>query len=312
MAEIAVIFPGQGSQYVGMAEDLCNKYAEAREILNIADNTLGYKISEIMFRGPEEVLKSTVFTQPALLTASTICWRLMQTEGVPTPSFAAGHSLGEYSALVASESLSFEDALKLVSKRGKLMEEAVPSGQGSMAAILGMSFEQVEDVCLRVNGVVEAVNYNCPGQVVIAGIRERVEEASALALKLGAKKAIQLNVSGPFHSNLMKPAAAKYANELEKITIKKPKFPVVANLTAEVADAPQVIMNNLKMQIYNPVLWDMSMRRIIDAGISTFIEVGPSNVLAYLMKKIDKNIKVFNVGNVETLENTLKVIKEVS
>ncbi|WP_028307380.1 ACP S-malonyltransferase [Desulfitibacter alkalitolerans] len=309
MQKIAFMFPGQGAQYVGMGKDLCDKYPEAQELLQQADDVLGYKISEIILDGPEEDLKLTVNTQPAILTVSTICWQLLKNSGV-TPDYAAGHSLGEYSALVAANCIDYPDALQLVSKRGKFMEEAIPAGKGAMAAILGLANEKVEEICSRIEGVVETVNYNCPGQLVIAGEKDKVEAASRLAAAEGAKRVVPLNVSGPFHSSLMEPAAEKFAYELSKVSFKTPEFPIVANLSAEIAQCPNEIKSGLKGQMHSPVLWDMSMRKLIALGVDRFVEVGPSKVLSCLIKKIDKNVKVYNVENVESLEGTLKALKE--
>lgn len=308
MQKLAFIFPGQGSQYVGMVKDFKEHNSEARELLQKADDVLGYKLSDIILEGPEESLRFTVNTQPAILTVSTICLELIKKEGI-TPDYAAGHSLGEYSALVAAKCIEFPDALKLVSNRGKFMEEAIPAGKGAMAAILGLSNEKVEDICAGIDGVVETVNYNCPGQLVIAGEKDKVEIASKLAIAEGAKRAVLLNVSGPFHSSLMKPAAERFAHELSNVQFQSPTFPIVANLTAKLVECPNDIKEGLKGQIYHPVLWDMSIRNLISLGVDTFVEVGPSKVLSCLMKKIDKNVKVYNVENVESLNNTIKVLK---
>lgn len=309
MNKIAFIFPGQGSQYVGMAQELCNIYPEAKKIMLMADEELGFKLSNIILNGPEEKLKLTVNTQPALLTVSYICYQLLKTRGI-SPDYAAGHSLGEYSALVAAESIDFAEALQLVTKRGKLMEEAIPSGKGAMAAVLGLDAKQVEEICKNIDGLVETVNYNCPGQVVIAGEKDIVEKASKIATEAGAKKVVLLNVSGPFHSSLMKTAGEKFATELDNVDIKPPIYPIVANINADLISRPEEIKECLKGQISSPVLWEMSMHKLLELGVNTFVEVGPSKVLSSLMKKINKKVNILNVEDCTTLDNTLRVLEE--
>ena len=308
MTKAAFIFPGQGSQYVSMGKDLYDKYTFIKELFAEADEALGYSLSQICFEGPEDVLKQTSNTQPAVLTASVGCWLLLKESGI-YPDFVGGHSLGEYSALVASGVLDFRDAVMLVHKRGQFMEEAVSQGKGIMAAVLGMERDILEQICHEVNGIVETVNYNCPGQIVIAGETTAVEQAGILAKQRGAKRFLPLQVSGPFHSSLMYPAAQKLVPLLEDTVMKSPKIPVVANVTADYITEANLVRQALISQVDHPVRWQESMERLNGDGVSTFVEVGPGKVLSGLIKKIHRSSTILNVEDQDSLEKTLVTLK---
>ncbi len=283
----AVLFPGQGAQFVGMGYDFYEHYSSAREVFDQCNDVLGVNLTETIFRGPEELLQETINTQPAILTVSTAIYRVLEDLGVKA-SGLAGLSLGEYSALVAAESLAFEDALPLVQKRGLFMQEAVPVGEGTMVAIMGLSHEEVETACKDASseGIVTPANYNCPGQVVISGQVSAVEKATELARKAGAKKAIELKVSAPFHCSLLKPVEDRLAGELNSIDLEQPRVPVVFNVSGLFTDNPSQIRNNLINQVSNPILWEQSIRNLVDEGIEAFISVGPGNSLNRLLKRI--------------------------
>ncbi len=307
----ALIFPGQGSQYVGMGQDLYSSSATAREVFTEANEILGFDLAKMCFAGPAEDLKITSYTQPAILTVSIACWRVLRERGI-IPSVVAGHSLGEYSALVAAEALSFADALLLVQKRGRFMQECAPAN-GGMTAILGLARELVEKACQEASplGIAEVANYNCPGQVVIAGESEALAKAMDLARLLGAKRIIPLQVSGPFHTSLMTEAGRKLAVELERVALKKPVYPVISNVTAEVVESPAEIKTLLVKQISSPVRWEESMIRLAAMNTGVFIEIGPGQVLTGLGKKIVKDRRFVNVENMSSLEKTLDNLKEV-
>ena len=311
MPKIACIFPGQGAQYPGMGKELVQNYKEAMNIFDLASERLGIDMKKLCFEGDEEELKKTENTQPSILTVSIALLEVLKLKGIE-PQIAAGLSLGEYSALVASKAISFADAVALVKKRGKYMQEAVPSGEGTMAAIMGIERESVME-CLKMAsgyGVVEAANFNCPGQVVIAGHTSAVEKACSILKERGAKKAIVLPVSAPFHSSLLKPAGEKLAAELENVNISDNELPVVSNVNAQVIMNKYEIKRCLIEQVSSSVLWEDSIRRMIDLGVDTFIEVGPGRTLSAFVKKIDKSLYVHNVENIETLENTIVSIRE--
>ena len=311
MSKIACIFPGQGAQYTGMGKELAESYREARDIFDLASERLGIDMKKLCFEGDEEELKKTENTQPSILTASIAMLEVLKLKGIE-PQVAAGLSLGEYSALVASKAISFVDAVALVKKRGKYMQEAVPAGEGTMAAVMGMERNSVMD-CLKMAsgyGVVEAANFNCPGQIVIAGHTKAVEMACSIMKDKGARRVIMLPVSAPFHSSLLRPAGEKLAAELENVKISDNKVPVISNVNAQVIMDKYEIKRCLIEQVSNSVLWEDSIKRMVDMGVDTFIEVGPGKTLSAFMKKIDKNLYVHNVEDIESLENTIVSIRE--
>lgn len=313
MTKTAFVFPGQGSQAVGMGKELCDLYPVAKAVFEEADSALGFSITDLCFGGPEEELRKTYNTQPAILTVSVACQRVLAEKGL-VPAIVAGHSLGEYSALIAAGALQFADAVRLVRKRGQLMQEAVPLGQGSMAAVLGLERETIIAICKEVeakSGPVQAVNFNCPGQVVIAGAAAAVDAAVEALKAAGAKRAIPLPVSAPFHSTLMKPAADKLAGELAKITVADAKIPVVANVNGQIITGGDAIKESLVKQAASPVLWEDCIAAITAFGAGDFVEVGPGKVLTGFTKKIAKDANTLNVEDESSLQKTLDYFKEV-
>ncbi|HSS98448.1 MAG TPA: ACP S-malonyltransferase [Terriglobales bacterium] len=309
---IALLFPGQGSQAVGMGKELFEKYGVARQTFEEADAALGYKLSQLCFEGPEEQLRLTEITQPAILTASVAAWRVLDEMGIK-PNFVAGHSLGEYSAHVAAGTISFTDAVRTVRNRGKYMQEAVPVGIGGMAAILGMEAEAVNAVCRDAaeGEVCQAANINSPEQIVISGHKTAVERAAKLAGERGAKKAVILPVSAPFHCSLMKPAQDRLASDLNALTFNKPAWPLVCNVDASVVEDADRSRDALIRQVTGSVKWDQSMRLLIEKGIQTFVEVGPGKVLFGLMRQIDRSKKCLSVGDEASLQKALESVRVV-
>jgi [acyl-carrier-protein] S-malonyltransferase len=309
MAEttIALLFPGQGSQAVGMGKDLAEKYPIARQTFEEADEALGYKLSAICFGGPEDQLRLTEITQPAILTVSIAAMRVLENR-IPKPTYVAGHSLGEYSAHVAAGTFSFADAVRTVRNRGKYMQEAVPVGVGAMAAILGMDAEKVTKVCQDAaqGEVCEPANINSPEQIVISGNTAAVERAAKLADERGAKRAKLLPVSAPFHCSLMKPAQDRLEGDLRKLTVQKPIYPVVCNVDAELVTDDLRARDTLVRQVTGSVKWDPCMRLLIAQGVQTFIEVGPGKVLCGLMRQIDRSKTCLNVSDDVSLAKTLE------
>jgi [acyl-carrier-protein] S-malonyltransferase len=305
LSKTAFVFPGQGAQAVGMGKDVYEAFVRSQSIFEQADEALGFSLSSIIFEGPDEVLKQTANTQPALLTVSVALLEALEGRGLK-PDYVAGHSLGEYSALVAAGVLSFEDAVRTVRARGQFMEQAVPSGLGAMAAVLGAERESLAALCAAIaaeGSAVELANVNCPGQIVVsgtaAGVQAVVERGKEEA---GAKRVIPLEVSGPFHSSLMKPAAANLQETLANIEMKDASVPVVANVTANVVTAADEIRSLLVEQVYSPVLWEDSVRYLIEQGVDKFVEIGSGTVLAGLIKKIDKNVRVISINSISALE----------
>ena len=307
----AFIFPGQGAQTVGMGKDFYDNFDAAKKLFNEADDALGYSIKKICFDGTADDLKLTANTQPAILIVSVIVNEILKSEGVEA-QIAGGHSLGEYSALVAAGSLKFSDAVVLVHKRGQFMQEAVPVGEGAMAAILGLDDDTIIKICAAATefGEVQAVNFNCPGQTVIAGKTAGVEAAVEKLKFAGAKKAVVLPVSAPFHSTLMAPAAKKLAVELDKIKINDAAFPVAANVNGELETSAATIKNNLVAQADNPVKWIACVEAMKNFGAETFIECGPGKTLCGFNRRIDKKIRSLNVENLDSLKKTLDALKE--
>lgn len=311
MVKIAFIFPGQGAQYVGMGKDLYENLPNVAQVFDRADHALGFSIKDLCFEGPEEKLKETENTQPAILTMSIAIMEEMTARGIK-PDVTAGLSLGEYASLVTAGALEFEDAVKLVKKRGKYMQEAVPLGVGTMAAIMGLNREDVLECCQQSSGdgIVEAANFNCPGQIVISGEIEAVEKAVEIAREKGARKAVVLPVSAPFHCEMLESAGKKLADALAEINVKNASIPVISNVNAiEELDSSQ-IADNLVKQVSRPVLWEDSVVRMLDIGVDIFIELGPGKTLTSFLKKINRNAKVYNVGDMKTLEKTLSNLEE--
>lgn len=310
MSKVAFIFPGQGSQSVGMGKDLFDNFPAAREVFEQADDALGFKLSEMCFSGTDEELALTANTQPAILTASIAAFRALEFEGVNLPQFAAGHSLGEYSALVAAGVLQFDDAVRMVRNRGTYMQEAVPVGVGAMAAILGSDVEVVATCCQEASQgeVCSPANINSPTQVVIAGNSGAVDRACEILKSKGAKRAIKLNVSAPFHCALMMPAQERLAVDLAKLSYGSYRFQVVHNVDAEPRYESSSVMDALTRQVSSPVRWLESVETLISHGVDSFVEIGPGKVLSGLVKQINRDVRTFNVSDSESLRNTLDTI----
>ncbi|HEY5444056.1 MAG TPA: ACP S-malonyltransferase [Pyrinomonadaceae bacterium] len=302
-SSIAFLFPGQGSQYAGMGKELAENFPAAKQVFEEADEALSFSISRLCFEGPEEDLQLTENTQPAILSVSVAAFRAIQTQGLPAPAFVAGHSLGEYSALVAAGAMSLGDAVRTVRARGRYMQEAVPVGTGAMAAVIGGERDAIEQACREASGnqVCSVANINSPNQVVIAGNTEAVDRAMEL-LKGVAKRVIKLNVSAPFHCALMKPAQDRLAFELEQLAFTEPTPSVITNVDAKITSAPGDLRDSLLRQVSAPVRWLESMELLFQHGVTTFVEVGPGKVLSGLMRQINRDVNCLNVEDSVSLE----------
>lgn len=308
---LAFVFPGQGSQKVGMLSELAAAHAVVKQTFDEASQALGYDMWELVQNGQQEQLNLTETTQPVLLTASVAVWRLWCEQGGPQPALMAGHSLGEFSALVCAGSLGFADAVQLVRARGQAMQTAVPVGEGAMAAVLGLDDEQIIEICGQASakGVVEAVNFNSPGQVVIAGKAAAVEAAIDMLKAAGAKRAMPLPVSAPFHTSLMRPAGEKLQASLAGLDLASPSIPVVHNVHGQTESDPEAIKALLVQQIYSPVKWMSCVQSMSAQGITTIVECGPGKVLSGLNKRIEKSLNCLNVETPESLEAALAAVK---
>lgn len=312
MTKIAFIFPGQGSQQVGMGAAFIETSADSKKYYDLADKMLGFSLTNLMLNGPQEELTLTYHAQPALLTTGVMVAQKIMAAGI-TPHFTAGHSLGEYSAFVIANVLSFEDAVVAVHKRGLYMDEAVPAGQGAMAAILGLDADKLMTVCENITATGHAVqlaNLNCPGQIVISGTKEGVERACSEAKGAGAKRAIPLVVSGPFHSTLMQQAADKLAETVAQLKLQTPTIPVVSNVTSQLLTDKEAIRHEMVQQVVSPVLWEENVRTLLAQGVTVFIECGPGKVLSGLVKKIDRSAEVHCVYDENSLQALLQASKE--
>lgn len=312
MTKIAFVFPGQGSQTVGMGQEFVTKEPACKKFYDHADQLLGINLSTLMLEGPKEELTLTYHAQPALLTTGVMIAEKLKEAGIK-PDFTAGHSLGEYAALVVSNVMSFADGVQAVHNRGIYMNEAVPAGEGAMTAILGLdrdALKQVTDEVSKTGEVVQLANLNCPGQIVISGTAKGVEVASEKAKEAGARRAISLVVSGPFHSELMRPAAGKLQQMLSNIEMQDAVIPVIANVNAQPVTSSSVITNQLVEQLYSPVLWEDSVRTLLAEGVDVFIECGPGKVLSGLVKKVDRKVKTYCVYDEATFDQVLEEAKE--
>lgn len=310
MNKIAFVFPGQGAQYTEMGKEFYDNFEISKNIFDKSNEILGFDLKSICFNNPDNKLNLTKITQPAILTVSIAILEVLKQYNIK-PDVTAGLSLGEYSSLVCAKSMDFETAVKLVYKRGTYMQEAVPVGKGAMAALIGLNRKDVLNLCSEVSkfGIIEPANFNCPSQIVIGGESKTIDIACEKAVDFGAKRAVKLAVSAPFHTSMLKPAGNRLKNDLDNINFKELEIPVVANVTGEYITDKNSINKLLEMQVYNPVLWEDSIKKMIDNGVDTFIEIGPGKTLCSFIKKIDKSVTSYNIENIKTLEKVLKKLE---
>lgn len=307
MSKIAFMFPGQGAQYIGMAQDFYEQFEESKEVFQKATQLLGFSMEDLCFKENDQ-LNITEYTQVAMLTASTAILRKVESLGI-TPDFTVGLSLGEYNALIASNVMTFEDAVRVVRQRGILMQNAVPVGLGAMSAVLGAKKEVIEAVCEETEGIVSIANYNCPGQIVISGEKEAVQKAGEALKEQGAKRVIPLNVSGPFHSKMLQTAGEELIKVLESVTIHKPSVPYVANVNAKLIQEEQGIKELLGEQVSSSVRFEQSIETLLEQGVTTFIEMGPGKTLSGFVKKVNRSVNIINIEKVEDLEKLKEIVK---
>lgn len=311
MGKIAFVFPGQGAQYTGMGKQIAENFPASMKVFEQASDVLAYDVAKMVFDGDEEILKITENTQPAILTVSVACLTALYENTGVRPDVVAGLSLGEYSAHVAAGTFTFADAVGLVRKRGRYMQEAVPADKGTMAAVIGLEAKDVVESCKAASseGIVEPANLNCPGQVVIAGEVKAVEKAVEICRQKGARRAVVLPVSAPFHCSMLTPAGEKLKAELEKIDINDVKIPVIANVSAEYITDKKHVKDTLIRQVSSPVLWEDSVRLMIRDEVGTFVEIGPGKVLSGFIKRINPDVRVLNVEDMDSLNAALEMLK---